>query len=230
MREVVRLRSLKGGAILKKLVSVLIACVLVFSMSMPVYADGGYIVRTTVETVETTNGVVTNYSKQVYDSPVQYGPLPAPAAAPATATKPAATTCTTNGGWTPNWGANYAADQARYMNSAQKVYNNGCWQPCNGQPTYGYAYSYTTLGDEARARAADVKSYAESHGWSVSVSGDWGDCNYRNIEITISNKNHSRTWLQKTVVVNGGYQTHYERDGHSEWLDDVKFYIKDRKV
>lgn len=211
---------------MKKLLCVLLSCVLMLSMSMPVFAEG-YIVRTTVETVETTNGVVTGYSKNVYDSPVQYG---TPPACPAPAPAPTAPVASKTSSWTPDWGKNYAAEQAKYMNSAQKTYNNGCWKPSYSQPTYSYNYGYTTLGDEARARAADVRSYAESRGWSVSVSGDWGDCNYRNIEITVSNRDHSRTWLQKTVVVNGGYQTHYERDGHSEWLDDVKWYIKDRQV
>lgn len=211
---------------MKKILSFLLTCVLVFSMSMPVFAEG-YIVRTTVETVETTNGVVTGYSKEVYDSPVQYGTPPAPATQPAATVKPC--TSSNSGGWTPNWGTNYAAQQAYYMESAKKSTEN-CWKPNYCQPSYtpNYQYYYGTIGDEARARAADIKSYAEGKGWSVSVSGDWGDCNYRNIEITVSNKNHARTWLQKTVLTNGCYQTHYERDGHSEWADDVKWYIKDR--
>ncbi|MBQ3352215.1 hypothetical protein IJG91_00925 [Candidatus Saccharibacteria bacterium] len=208
---------------MKKFISVLLSCVLVLSISVPVYA-GGYIVRSTVETIEMTNGVVTGYSKQVYDSPVQYG-TPSICAAPAT-TAP----CTkSKSDWTPNWGANYAAEQAKWMASGKKSDSKAV--VCQPQPyVYNYNASYSTIGDEARARATSVKSYAEEKGWAVSVSSDWGDCNYRNIDIKISNRDHSRAWTQKTVLVNGTYQTYYERDGHNEWLDDVKYYIKDRKV
>ncbi|MBR2588900.1 hypothetical protein IKE84_00980 [Candidatus Saccharibacteria bacterium] len=231
----------------KKFLSVLLAAVLAMAFTVPVYANGGYIVRTTVTTVTSTGGVVTGVDQKTYDSGVQYGnPYAAvantPTVAPATtvASTPVAvsqpvTTCTTTQAaayptsnsqqWVPNWGSNYAAEQKKYMSSC----------PSSG------SYSYTpvvyvdnsgnrTIGDEARARADEAKDYGLDKGYSVSVSGDWGDCSYRNIELKFENDKRSRKYTQVTVATNGGYSTYYEYDGHRFSYDDVKYWLKDNRV
>ena len=221
---------------MKKLFCALLSCALAFSMPLTAFAEG-YIVRTTIETVETTNGVVTGYSKETYDSPVQYGTPPATTCTTAPATTCAASTaqCSTGSTWTPNWGANYANEQAYWMDSGRKSTSSSSycsdWKPNWNQSATSNCSGnyYATIGDAARAQAASVKSYAESYGYSVSVSCDWGDCNYRGIEIIVQNKNHKRTWVQVTELKNGYYQTHYERDGCTEYLSDVEWYIKDRR-
>lgn len=222
--------------LLKKALVAIIAVSMVMALSVPVYADG-YIVRTTVETVTTTNGVVTGYTKETYDSPVQYGSYPtytAPACTTPTYTVPAYTTptytapaCNTkksssSSEWVPNWGPNYAAEQAKYM----KGYS------CSNSNTSTPVVCYTgrTIGDEARAQASDIKSYAADKGWNVSVSSDWGDCNCRYVEISISNRKHNKTYTQVTYLNNGSYYTYWETYGDHLSKDSVKSYIKDRQV
>lgn len=228
---------------LKKLVGILLCLALLVTLSFPAFAQG-YIVCTTVEEVTTVNGVVTGYSVNTYDSAPVYGTVP-PATTNAVATavtqgaKTTTASTTATSQWVPNWGPNYAAEQAKYMNSSQKSSSSSCWKP-----NYGNSYSYSqsqpvvyvtnsagrTIGDEARAQAEDIKNYALDKNWTVSVSGDWGDCDYRNIEIKVSNRDHSRTYKQVTVAQNGGYATWYEYDGYRFTKDDFKYYLKDRRV
>ena len=217
--------------LLKEALVAIIAVSMLMTLSVPVYADG-YIVRTTVETVTTTNGVVTGYSKETYDSPVQYSYPTTTYTAPTytapvytTPTYTAPTTCnTTNNSssskWVPNWGPNYASEQAKYMNG----------HSCSNTSTPVACYTGRTIGDEARAQANDIKSYAADKGWNVSVSSDWGDCNCRYVEISISNRKHNKTYTQVTYLNNGSYYTYWETYGDHLSKDSVKSYIKDRQV
>ena len=218
----------------RKLLAIITVVAVMMSMTIPVYANGGYIVRTTEETITMVGDKVVGYTTNTYDSPVYYG------------TAPAASYCSS---WKPDWGANYAAEQAKYMESAKRLAakssSSSCWKPQQAVPVqqtqpqivaqpitptyiYNYGYTYSTVGDEAKSRASSMEKYAKDYGWNVSVGSDYGGgCDLRFLDITFSNKRYSNFRVTQVTEWNGsGYNTYYKYNDRYYSADGLKDSLK----
>lgn len=177
----------------KKLAAILLSMVMVVVFSVPAMAETYYVVRTTKTTTTLVNGVVTDVKTEVSETPASGYVAPTYTAPTTTYVAPSYTAPATN----------YVAPAVQATKTV-------------------YDYGYATLGDEAKKRAEEIRSYASEKGLSASTSGDWGDCNYRRVTITIGGHK-----LEQLTQVNGStYNTVWEYGGSAYSKDGAKDLIK----
>ncbi|MBQ3469639.1 hypothetical protein IJH16_01560 [Candidatus Saccharibacteria bacterium] len=221
----------------RKILVLLLAVALVVGMSTTVYADD-YYVETIVETVETTNGVVTGYNVQRYTTPYNNG-------VPVNSNGNVVYCTTNNGNWTPYWGENYEKNKG----NSWTPYWGANYEKNKGVPQYatppcysGYPYTPTpqpqpqpvinkvTVCDEATAQAEDIYKYARDRGWETTFEDLQKSDTLVRKRISFKNSRYQMSVEQVTELLwAGGFNTTYKYNGGVYGKDNIKWTLENYK-
>ncbi|MBQ3309712.1 hypothetical protein IJG78_03480 [Candidatus Saccharibacteria bacterium] len=208
---------------LKKLVVFLLAVTMlvgIFSVTASAetyYYPGGYVVRTTVETVTTDPyGNVLERKTETYDSPVQYGP---PVTAP-----PVQSVAPSNNPICPVAGGYYYYDGNGKLTFQP---DNNLPQPKKEEKKENDSKATNKIADEAKYRAGEIMNYGKQKGWKVSSENVQEADTLVRKNITFKNSKYTMTVEQVTETLwAGGYDTKYKYDGKTYTKDQLKDTLK----